>query len=329
MSGGVDSSVAAYLLKEEGYEVTGLSLAMKAGDDFSCAENICGILGINHAVFDCSADFDRYVVRYYADEYRRGRTPNPCVECNRHIKWRFLNDYAGKTGAERIATGHYAEVGRYAPTGRLAVRNTGSAKDQSYVLYTLSQDILGKILFPLQKAGYDKQKVRETARQIGLPNADARDSQDVCFAENVETAKGAFIDENGKALGEHNGISNYTVGQRKGLGIALGEPMFIKKINPLTNEITLSADERLYSREIVVSDVCWMGQEKPDGNGRNGTAGEYLCKIRYAHKPAACRVEIDGDGLRATFDEPVRAVTPGQSAVFYRDGFIMFGGVID
>jgi tRNA-specific 2-thiouridylase len=310
VSGGVDSSVAAELLKQQGYDVSGLFLRMF--DD-----SVPPVLGgIEIVTVDCRERFNEYVRQYYVNEYRSGHTPNPCVECNKHIKWRMLYDYAMGIGADKIATGHYASVGVYEPTGRLSVKHTGTGKDQSYVLYTLPQDILSRIVFPIQ---FEKQRVRELAREMGLPNWDARDSQDICFTENVATEQGNFIDKNGKVLGVHNGISQYTIGQRKGLGVALGQPMFVCGINAVSNEVTLGADTDLYANELYITDLHYMGQEKADG-------GVYHCKIRYAHEAAKCRVEDCGNGLRAVFDKAARAVTPGQSAVFYRDGHIMFGG---
>lgn len=347
MSGGVDSAVAAYLLREQGYEVIGVTMRVWQEEDSISAEDIggcCGLsavedarrvasqLDIPYYVLNFKTDFRKSVIDYFVDEYEHGRTPNPCIACNRYVKWESLLHKAVELGADYIATGHYARIEKYPPTRRLALRVSATIeKDQTYALYSLTQSQLEKTLFPI--GDFTKTEIRQIASDIGLPVANKPDSQEICFVPDHDHARfiedytgrkapeGHFVEESGRILGRHQGIIHYTVGQRKGLGIALGKPMFVKKIDAKRNEVILAEEPAIFHKEITVADINFMASEKPDGIPLHG-------KIRYAHKGAACRVHTDGSVLRCVFEEPQRAATPGQAAVFYNDGFVVCGGVM-
>ena len=345
MSGGVDSSVAAYLLKEAGYDVIGLTLRTwqsDSGEDSRCCEiedaaAAARKIGIPHHTLNCLREFEREVTEPFVKEYLRGRTPNPCVGCNRTIKWDRMLYMAKVLGADLIATGHYASVVQM-PDGRYTVKTADDAgKDQTYMLYRLTQEQLAHTVMPL--GAYTKEQVREIARAAGIPSAEKPDSQEICFvpdgnyAEYIRThagqeipGEGAFTDEEGNRLGTHKGIIHYTVGQRKGLGIALGHPMYVKRIDPVSNEVVLAPDDALYGNVVTCEDLCFMSI--PDME-----PGECLradVKIRYRHKAAPAELKmLDGGMLEIRFDRPVRAAAPGQSAVFYdADGCVIGGGII-
>lgn len=339
MSGGVDSSVAAWLLLEQGYDVHGVTMEHFDGmqDTLEDAKKVADILGIPWCSVDFKEDFKKEVMTYFAQEYIHGRTPNPCVMCNRRIKWQALLDYAKTQGADYIATGHYARIERL-PNGRLSVANSVTAqKDQTYALYQLTQDQLAHTLMPVGE--YPKEEIRAMAERAGLPVAHKRDSQEICFipdhdyaafierfagkeAENA-TAPGLFVTEAGDVLGEHKGIIHYTIGQRKGLDLAMGHPVFVTKIRPETKEVVIGESEDLFTKELICDQINLMAQDTLDEPRR------VLGKIRYGHKGTYCTIEKDGEErIRCTFEDPVRAITPGQSAVFYEDGHIFGGGVI-
>ena len=342
MSGGVDSATAAYLLKAAGHEVIGVTVKTWAGGDSRCcemedAQEMAARMGIAHYVHNAAADFQDLVVRPFIDDYLHGRTPNPCVECNRHLKWAQLLEAAAAMGAEYVATGHYALVARL-ENGRYAIRRGASLrKDQSYVLYKLTQEQLAHTLLPL--GGYDKDEVRAIAEKAGLSAAQKPDSQEICFVTEGDYADyiereteteipppGNFVDEEGNILGMHKGIVHYTVGQRKGLGIALGRPAYVTKIDAEKNEVVVADEASLYHSSILCDDLNFMSV---DGIA-SGEKLRAFVKIRYNHKGAAATLEKNGDGmLSVAFDEPVRAATPGQSAVFYDgEGYIIGGGKI-
>lgn len=341
MSGGVDSATTAYLLKEAGYEVVGVTLKTWTGEDSRCCEMsdaraMALRMGISHYVHSAAADFDRLVVRPFIDEYLHGRTPNPCVECNPKVKWAALLDAADEIGAEYVATGHYARVERLA-NGRYAIQRAASLrKDQSYVLYKLTQEQLARTLLPL--GGYDKEEVRGIAAQAGIAAAQKPDSQEICFvtegdyADYIERETGEelppgnFVDEAGNVLGAHKGVAHYTVGQRKGLGLALGYPAYVTKIDAERNEVVIGGESALLRSSILCGDLNFMSVE---GLSRGEKLRAFV-KIRYNHKGEAATLEKnDDETLTATFDSPVRAPTPGQSAVFYDDdGYIIGGGKI-
>lgn len=346
MSGGVDSAVAAYLLKQEGYEVIGVTLRTwesGEGEESRCCEiddarDSARIIGIPFYAFNCLSEFKDQIVRTFMEDYLHGRTPNPCVICNRLIKWERLLYHADVLQADYVATGHYASVMKL-PNGRYTVRKAEHAeKDQTYMLYRLSQEQLKRTLMPL--GAYSKEEVRAIAEKIGLSVAQKPDSQEICFvtdgnyAEFIEEhsesgipGEGNYVDEDGNVLGTHKGIIHYTVGQRKRLGIALGKPAYVKKIRPETNEVVLSTAEDFRVTGLLCTDVNFMGiPEPPDGE-----TVRCLVKVRYRHPGVPAAVEKLQDGrYRVTFTEPVRSAAPGQSAVFYDENdCVAGGGIID
>ena len=347
LSGGVDSAVAASLLKNE-YEVIGVTLQMQGGcfalKDIEDAKNIAELLGIEHVVLDCRERFAA-IKKYFVKAYLDGKTPNPCVVCNPLVKWTALCEYADKIGADYVATGHYAYVEKL-DNGRYALKAADSNKDQTYALYGLRQEQLQRTLMPLGRFT-SKDEVRKIAKEIGLSVSDKPDSMEVCFipdndyagfiAEYMkddvtgETANlpamqpGNFVNEEGKVLGEHKGIIHYTIGQRKGLGIAFGEPMFVKEIRPESNEVVLARNEDLFTTKLTAENVNLMGASEIT-EGMRAKA-----KIRYAHKGEMCKVvKYDGTSLELEFDNPVRAVTKGQAVVLYDEaGHVICGGIIE
>lgn len=337
MSGGVDSSVAALLLKEQGYDVIGVTMetwdnegAESVAED---AKRVAEILQIPHYVVDFREIFREKVVDYFIREYEQGRTPNPCLVCNRYVKWEALLHRSTQMGSDYIATGHYGRIVQ-CPNGRFSVAKSDSVgKDQSYVLYNLTQRELSKTLFPLYE--YDKQEIRQIAMDNNIPVAMKKDSQDICFIPDHDYASfiqkmtgrksvsGNFIDTNGNILGEHKGILHYTIGQRKGLGIAFGEPKFVVAIRPETNEIVLGNQDDLMVKEVTLADVNYMSVENITDTIR------VTGKLRYSQKDTPCTLTKDADGrIKAVFDEPMRAPTPGQAGVFYYDNCIICGGTI-
>ena len=345
MSGGVDSAVAAYLLKQQGYEVIGVTLRTwqsDTGEDSRCCEiddarAIARQIGISYYAFNCLRDFDEKIVQPFINGYINGVTPNPCVLCNREIKWARLQYYAKVLGADYIATGHYAfikqlEGGRY--TVKMAEHE---GKDQAYMLYRLTQDQLKNTLMPL--GALSKDEVRDIAKKAGITVADKPDSQDICFIPSgnytdfIQThaaaplpGEGNFVDEDGKVLGKHKGIIYYTVGQRKGLGIALGAPAYIKKIDPAKNEIVLCRADDTNCSALICKDLNFMSIKPP----KKGEKIECTVKVRYRHAGQSATVETLGeDRVKITFNSPVRYAAPGQSAVFYdSDGCVIGGGII-
>lgn len=326
LSGGVDSAVTAYLLKEQGCEVIGVTLCMHGNADKEAADaaEVAKRIGIRHRVVELKEKFKETIIRYFTESYKQGETPNPCMMCNPLMKWTALLSVAEEEGAEGVATGHYAGVVRLA-NGRYAIRCAESAaKDQAYVLYGLSQEQLAKTMMPL--VAYEKEEIREIAAKIGLSVADKADSMEICFLpegevytnylveqEGVTPEQGNFVDEAGTVLGTHQGIIYYTVGQRKGLGIAFGEPRYVKELRPENNEVVLSGNDALQSRTVYAREYHGMALEELTDGMR------LLAKIRYSHKGAMCTVHWEEEQLRLEFDEPQRAATPGQAVVFYRE----------
>ena len=339
MSGGVDSSVAAYLLKKSGYEVIGVSMRMwcpKDSEDVhdvtADAKRVAEQLGVSFQVLDFQAEFLHAVMDYFAAEYLAGRTPNPCIACNRYIKWEALLAKARELGAEGIATGHYAKI-LQSDNGRYAVcRAKSAAKDQTYALYRLTQDQLKHTLMPL--GDYEKDTIREIAKEIALPVAEKKDSQEICFIPDhdyvrfikehtgAKSIPGNFIGTNGEKMGIHEGIIHYTVGQRKGLG-AFGRPVFVKEIRPKTNEVVLGSGDEVFQSSLVCDELnCMAAEAFHEGD-------EAVAKIRYSHKGAPCVLHPCGEGrLRVEFLEPQRAITPGQAVVLYQGDVVLGGGVI-
>ncbi len=341
MSGGVDSTVACALLIEQGYECAGVTMRMYAKDPDKMESSVRDAreqaqkLGIPHYVIDAREAFLDQVVGRFASDYERGYTPNPCVICNRQIKFKLLFDFAVENGYDFIATGHYGSIEKDAHTGRYLIRQADFVKkDQSYVLYNLTQEQLSRLILPLY--AMDKAKVREKAKSLGFAVSDKPDSQDICFTNGVDYADflshytgkedvpGDFVDESGKKLGTHKGVTHYTIGMRKGLGIALGKPAFVKDIDPIANTVTLTTHENdlfsldLYAKELNF--IKWASIKEPV---------KTTAKIRYSSPLLPCTVYPWGeDGVHVVFDKPVRAVTPGQSVVFYEGSVVLGGGVI-
>lgn len=329
LSGGVDSAVAAYLLKKEGYRVVGVTMRQFEGEDFSTdAANVAKCLGIEHRVLDMTSTFKAEVIDYFINAYKNGETPNPCVRCNPFVKFRSLIMVADELGIENIATGHYAKTENV--DGRMTLHNSSTAKkDQTYCLCYLTDEELRRVLFPL--GDYTKEEVRKVAKEAGIPVADKGDSQDICFIPDGDYAAfierysgwkpmpGNFVDKDGKVLGRHEGISHYTIGQRKGLNLAMGHPVFVTKIIPGSNEVVIGESEDLFSDTCFCTDMeymCGADSQLPK---------RLVCKVRYAHKGTACTLYKDKDRYKIVFDEPVRAATPGQTAVFY-DGENVYSG---
>lgn len=376
MSGGVDSSVAAYLLKRQGYEVIGVTMQIwreqktarrrepeygqehgkeqkpEYGQELEqrllqeenggcCgltavedARRVAEILDIPHYVMNFREEFQRHVVDYFVEEYLSGRTPNPCIACNRYVKWESLLWRSMEIGADYIATGHYARVERLA-NGRYAVRNSVTAgKDQTYALYALTQFQLAHTLMPV--GDYSKDEIRRIAAQIKLPVADKADSQDICFVPDGGYAaflereapervygEGNFIAEDGRVLGRHKGITHYTIGQRKGLGLSLGHPVFVSRLIPETNEVVIGEEDAVFHQTLVCGQLNFMGMENLPEPRR------VRAKVRYAHKGEWCVIKMDGgERIRCEFEKPVRAITPGQAVVFYDGEYVLGGGTI-
>lgn len=329
MSGGVDSSVAAHLLLQSNISLCGATLHL-TGMPTSDAKAAADRLGISFYAFDEREAFKNLVISDFIDSYERGETPNPCIVCNEKIKFGLLLDRALEMGCDGVATGHYAKLAYDSGAKRtLLLRAKDTAKDQTYMLYRLSQEQLGHSLFPL--GDLTKADIRGIAMEIGLPNAQKPDSQDICFVPDgdyaavLELLKGApypegdFVDETGKVLGRHKGLVRYTVGQRKGLGIALGTPAFVVSKNAASNQVVLGAEAGLFSNRVFARDVNWIACE-------NVTDGmEVTAKIRYSQKETKARLYGTEDGVVAEFSQPQRAAAPGQSMVFY-DGDVVVGG---
>lgn len=341
MSGGVDSAVAALLLKEQGYEVVGITMKLWEGEsdreDGCCsltsaydAGRVCDLLDIPFYVSNFKESFQEKVIDYFVEEYFQGRTPNPCIACNKYLKFNDLLILAGSIEADYIATGHYAKVEFDEQSGRYLLKKSVTAKkDQTYVLYCLNQEQLSHIVMPL--GNYTKEEVREIAAKAGLKVANKAESQEICFVEDNDYGRfltdvrgkdiksGQFIDKNGKKLGIHKGIVHYTIGQRKGLGYTFGKPVFVTKINPKDNTVVLGSPEELMSNELYADNLNWISIEKLENEMR------VTAKIRYSAKEAPAVIFPEGDGVKVLFDEPQRAITPGQAVVFY-DGEIVVGG---
>lgn len=341
MSGGVDSSVAAAVLKEQGYEVVGVTMRLWDGDDSdgSCcslsavedAKRVADELGIEFHVLDFRKEFSEFVIDYFTNEYINGRTPNPCIVCNQFLKFGLLLEKAKELGAQKIATGHYAKIEFDAESGRyLLKRADSSEKDQTYALYRLTQEQLSHIIMPLGDFG-DKEAVRKKADELNLPTAKKADSMEICFIPDNDYVsfiekrcknlppKGNFVDINGNIIGRHQGIINYTIGQRKGLGIAFGRPMFVVKIDKKNNEVVLGEKGTEFTDSLVADNWNFISIDEIENPIRT------QIKVRYSARPAWGEVSIEDGLLKVKFDEPQRAVTPGQAVVFY-DGDTVVGG---
>lgn len=347
MSGGVDSSVAAYLLKEQGYDVIGVTMqiwqedkdytereggccSLSAVDD---ARRVANKIGIPFYVMNFRDSFKEKVIDYFVQEYIDGKTPNPCIACNKHLKFDELLRKAQGIGADYVATGHYAKIeqdenGRYQ-----LIRSDDDRKDQTYALYNFTQEQLAHTLMPC--GGYTKDRIREIAKEIGLSVYNKKDSEEICFipdnnhgryiseARPLEVVPGNFVDKNGNVLGKHKGVVYYTIGQRKGLGIALGRPVFVTDINSRTNEVVLGPEEDIFKTDLVAKDVNFIAFDKLE------EPVTVEAKVRYSGKPAEAVISPLKDGkVKVRFKEKQRAITKGQSVVFYQGNKVVGGGVI-
>ncbi len=345
MSGGVDSSVAALLVRRAGYEAMGVTLRLyeneDAGisrektccslDDVNDAREVCARLQIPFYVFNFQESFHREVMDRFAGAYERGETPNPCIDCNRYIKFEKLMSRAKEIGWDYVATGHYARVSYNGETSRwLLKKGLDASKDQSYVLYSLTQEQLSRLLLPLGEL--TKEQVRELAEENGFGNAKKRDSQDICFVPDGDYAAfltrytgksfapGSFVGTEGQVYGEHKGIVHYTIGQRKGLGLSFPQPMYVCKIDLAANEVVLGEHDRLFSTELVAEDINLISRAGIPEPMR------VKAKVRYRQpEQPATVVQTGGDQLKVIFDQPQRAITKGQAVVLY-DGDIVVGG---
>lgn len=348
MSGGVDSSVAAYLLKNQGYHVIGVTMQIWQEEDACTVEQeggccglsavddarrVAGQLDIPYYVMNFRREFQEDVINYFVKEYREGRTPNPCIACNRYVKWESLLQKSLAIGADYIATGHYAKIKKLKNGRYTLVRSDAKGKDQTYALYNLTQEQLAHTIFPLGE--YEKPRIRELAEEAGLQVAHKPDSQEICFVPDNDYAgfieretgeaeqPGNFVNRSGEVLGEHKGIGHYTIGQRKGLGIAFGEPMFVVQIRPETNEVVLGRGEEVFTNSLTAHRVNYMAVDHLE------LGQEVIAKIRYNDRGAKAIVTAVGEDMFALeFPEPVRAVTPGQAVVLYDEDYVIGGGTI-
>lgn len=327
ISGGVDSSVSAYLLKNEGHDVLGITMKLFDSDStnemIEKAKKVCEEIGIKHIVLDLSNEFKEIVIKNFIENYKNGKTPNPCVLCNKYFKFGLLYEKAKELGYDYIATGHYVDI----DNNKLKVCDNN--KDQSYFLYGINKEILDKIIFPLKKFK-NKDEIREIARINNLSVSENKDSQEICFIPNddyisylehfLKPSCGNIIDLNGNILGKHNGLYKYTIGQRKGLGIASKWPLYVCDIDVLNNQIIVCKNDELYKDKLIANNVNLLVSELPT-----------LCmaKIRSRGVMAECEVEYIDDKLFITFKEKQRAITKGQSVVLYNDNICLGGGIID
>jgi tRNA-specific 2-thiouridylase len=344
MSGGVDSSVAAALLKEQGYDVIGMMLRLWSEpgkedsnrcctpDSMAQARRVAAKLDIPFYVIDAKDVFQKTVVQYFLDGYARGETPNPCLICNRQIRWTFLLDHALALGADFMATGHYVRI-RKAEGNCQLLRAVDRSKDQAYVLHVLNQEKLARALFPI--GDYPKTEIRAIAERFGLPTASRKDSQDLCFLAGEDyrnflqrnaadiMSPGEILTRDGRSVGEHSGLANYTIGQRKGLGVASLVPLYVLGKDSATNTLIVGTQDELGSRELTARDVNWLSGEAP----REPFRAEV--KIRYTAKEAEAWVRpMSADQVQIQFDAPQRDITAGQAAVFFQDDVMIGGGII-
>lgn len=348
LSGGVDSSVAAYLLKKQGYDVIGVTMQIWQEEDIEMQEEnggCCGLTAVDDArrvanqldipyyVMNFRKEFQKNVIDYFIHEYLEARTPNPCIACNRYVKWEALLKRSMEIGADYIATGHYARIMQL-PNGRYTLKQSATlAKDQTYALYNLTQEQLAHTLMPV--GAYTKDEIREMAEEIELQVANKPDSQEICFVPDDDYAKfikeetgteipeGNFVDLDGNVLGKHKGIIHYTIGQRKGLGLAMGKPVFVVDIKKETNEVVIGSNEDVFAKSLIANRVNLMSIESLEGDMR------VKAKIRYNHRGADATIRMIGEDLiQVVFDEPQRAMTPGQAVVFYEEDYVVGGASI-
>ena len=339
MSGGVDSSTAAWLLREQGHDIAGFTMRHRGGeaDDraIQAARSAADVLGIPHHVVELQDTFRETVIDYFCDAYFDGLTPNPCVLCNAKIKFGALLNAAIEAGMDLMATGHYVRNDMDAATGLHVLRKARDAqKDQAYFLYRLTQEQLARAVFP--NGDYTKSEIREFARKAGLPAADSGESQEVCFVPRADYAKylsaqrpervrqGRILDRHGNLLGWHEGIHLFTVGQRRGLGVAAEAPLYVLQIQPEDNAVVVAGDDALFASELITEDNVFTSGGPPPAPDKT-----VHVKIRYNSPPAPARLDVlDSGRIRVQFESPQRAITPGQSAVFYSGDKLLGGGII-
>ncbi len=370
MSGGVDSSVAAYLLKKQGYEVIGVTMQIWQDEEVCSMEEkggCCGlsavedarrvasVLDIPYYVMNFKQEFKENVIDYFVSEYLQARTPNPCIACNRYVKWESLLQRSLSIGADYVATGHYAGITRLSNGRYVIKKSVTDTKDQTYALYNLTQFQLEHTLMPV--GAYTKDEIRELANELGLPVANKPDSQEICFVQDKDYAgfiaeylkseenrsimehgsremmgnssvaygltPGNFIDAKGNILGRHQGLAHYTVGQRKGLNLAMGQPVFVRELRPETNEVVLGKSEDVFSDHLYANRLNFMAMDDLLGELK------VTAKIRYSHKGAPCTIRKTAqDEVLCSFEEPQRAITPGQAVVFYHEDYVVGGATI-
>ncbi len=342
MSGGVDSSVSAFLLKKSGYEVVGVTMCFNLPDPpdgrpvccgaeaVSDARRVAGMIGVSHYVLDFGRELREKIIDNFISEYSAGRTPNPCVRCNELLKFDSLFDKATGMGADFLATGHYARIG--VNPGPFLMKAADPAKDQSYFLYRIPKEKLNRILFPLGEL--NKTEVRNIALTEGLPVAEKPDSQEICFIPDKQSltslldsavpaiGQGAIIDSSGKKIGAHKGYTHYTVGQRRGLGVAAAQPLYVLSIDASTNTITAGFRDEILRSEFIAKDILLDEEVFRDGD-------VLKVKIRHVHREAEAVINVSGAVAKVVFKKPQFAVTPGQSAVFYAGERVVGGGIID
>ena len=341
MSGGVDSSVSALLLKKQGYEVIGTTMELFVGS--SCcntntyidAKNVCNQIGVPHFIYNFKDEFKKYVIDDFINCYSNCLTPNPCIECNKFMKFGLMYEKAKKLGCEYIATGHYAKTEYSEKYDRWVLKKSKAGKkDQSYVLWNIPKNLVEHVVFPL--ADFEsKDEIRKIAKENNLKTANKPDSEDICFIpdgnykrfleenSNLKPKKGNIVHVNGTVLGKHNGLYNYTIGQRKGLGISYKEPLFVVGFNRAKNEVIVGEKEYIYKTEMIVKNINLLLVDKIEETMRVSV------KTRYSSKEEMATIEmVDDDTIKVVFDNPVARITPGQSAVFYLDDIVVGGGKI-
>lgn len=340
MSGGVDSSVSALLLKNEGYDVIGTTLELFVGS--SCcnvntyidAKNVCNSIGIPHFTFDYKNEFKKYVIDDFINCYANCKTPNPCIECNKYMKFGIMYEKAKELGCNYIATGHYAKTEYSEKYGRWVLKKSKAGKkDQSYVLWNIPKDLIEHVLFPLSDFE-SKDEIRAIARKSNLKVANKPDSEDICFVpdgnykkfletnSDIKPKEGNIVNSKGEILGRHTGLYNYTIGQRKGLGISYHVPLFVLGFNKEKNEVIVGEEAELYKKEVVVTDINLLLVDEIKDEM------EVEVKTRYSSKVAKAKIIQEGKNIKVEFDEAQRAITPGQSAVFYVGDIVLGGGKI-
>lgn len=337
MSGGVDSSVSALIFKKQGYKVIGVTMKLQNNDsnlkDINDAKNVAKKLGIDHFVVDLHEEFKNKVVEPFVQDYLNGITPNPCVKCNKWIKFGRMLEIADEMGFDYIATGHYAKIEYDESQKKYILKRNDCKKDQSYVLYNLKQDQLSRILFPI--SNFEKEEIRKIAKENGLTVFDKPDSQDICFIKNgnhvdfienytnSKAPRGDFLDESGNKIGEHNGIIKYTIGQRKGLGVSFGKPMFVIEIDKEKNAVILGEEKNQYKDELIADKVNFTLFDFPTEEMKIKAKTRYKSKLEEA-----TLIPLENGKVKIKFLNKQKSITPGQSVVFYQGDAVIGGGII-